>query len=195
LHNSILNDEGVPDLENHRNNLLRQINNKLTLIKQIMDERKFLVKKADQIPQSKFSKKFSPVSSPKHPNSDSLDEKDMKKIMRQREAEEKIKKIQNSMGNMNLHRVESEELNDLPSIESSNIDYTEIFEEKFRIVDSTFVSVNNRFNQLVNKIDDKNANLERIIKSNDSRIEQYVNTLHQEFDRLTDFTSNFRLNF
>ena len=45
LHETILWDEGNPNIDKHRDELLKQINNKLTLLKQIMDERKFLVPK------------------------------------------------------------------------------------------------------------------------------------------------------
>ena len=45
LHETILTDEGSPDLEGHRNNLLNQINQKLTILTRIINERRFLVPK------------------------------------------------------------------------------------------------------------------------------------------------------
>ena len=45
LHETILTDEGNPDLEGHRNNLLNQINQKLTILTRIINERRFLVPK------------------------------------------------------------------------------------------------------------------------------------------------------
>ena len=45
--------------------------------------------------------------------------------------------MQSTMDAANLHRVESSELAEVQSIESSKVDYAEVFEEKFREVDIT----------------------------------------------------------
>ena len=45
LHETVLEDEGNPDIEGHRNNLLVQINDKLNILTRIINERKFLVPK------------------------------------------------------------------------------------------------------------------------------------------------------
>ena len=50
---------------------------------------------------------------------------------------------------MNLHRVDSQELAELASIESSNIDYAEVFEEKFKEVDVILERTNVRINKII----------------------------------------------
>lgn len=45
LHETLLTDEGNPDLESHRNGLLNQINEKLTILTRIINERRYLIPK------------------------------------------------------------------------------------------------------------------------------------------------------
>jgi hypothetical protein len=45
LHNTLLKDNGTPNLEGHKENLLNQISKKLEILSKIMNERKFLVPK------------------------------------------------------------------------------------------------------------------------------------------------------
>ena len=53
------------------------------------------------------------------------------------------------MGRMNLNNVDSDDLDDLPSIDSSNVDYAEIFEEKFSKVDIVIERTNIRINKVI----------------------------------------------
>ena len=53
------------------------------------------------------------------------------------------------MGRMNLHRVDSQELAEIASLESSNIDYAEVFEEKFKEVDIILEKTNMRINKII----------------------------------------------
>ena len=53
------------------------------------------------------------------------------------------------MGKMNLNNVDSDDLDDLPSIDSSNVDYAEIFEEKFSKVDIVIERTNIRINKVI----------------------------------------------
>ena len=45
LHETLLSDEGSPDIEGHRNALLKQINDKLTILTRIINERRYLIPK------------------------------------------------------------------------------------------------------------------------------------------------------
>lgn len=110
LHETLVKDKGVPDLESHRDVLLKQINNKLTIIKQIIDERKFLVPK-EKAKKYNIAEEFL-GSSKKAVRSDSVksahrmdskspmlsnlgsfsgNEEEFLQLTRQREAEQKIK--------------------------------------------------------------------------------------------------------
>jgi len=86
LHKVILNDKGIPNLEKNKNNLLMQINNKLTFIQQIIDERKLLVKKDPRVIRSK-----STISGAKKKKVNESGSPENNKLQRHAEAEEKIK--------------------------------------------------------------------------------------------------------
>ena len=53
--------------------------------------------------------------------SSTYNNEDMRYESRRQEAEEKIRKMQNAKGQLNLHRVDSDELAEINSIESSKI--------------------------------------------------------------------------
>ena len=53
-----------------------------------------------------------------------------KEIQRAEEAEKAIREMEANKGMLNYHRISEKELMDIGSIESSNVDYAEIFEEK-----------------------------------------------------------------
>ena len=56
------------------------------------------------------------------------------------------------MGKMNINRVDSKDLEDVNSIDSSNVDYAEIFEEKFSKVDIILERTNIRINKVIELI-------------------------------------------
>lgn len=74
--------------------------------------------------------------------------------------------MQLAMGQLNLHRVDSEELEEVQSIESSNIDYVELFGEKFKEIESMQERINSRINKLIKIIDEKDASLRDLASKN-----------------------------
>ena len=53
-----------------------------------------------------------------------------KEIQRAEEAERAIREMEANKGMLNYHRISEKELMDIGSIDSSNVDYAEIFEER-----------------------------------------------------------------
>jgi len=93
------------------------------------------------------------------------------------------------MGSMNFHQIKLREFEDSSSTVSSNIDYAEIFEEKFKIVYADIMAINQRFNHMRDLIEQNTLDFRRMNNDNAKMTEQYVNTLHQEFDQLSENTS------
>ena len=126
--------------------------------------------------------------------SSTYNNEDMRYESRRQEAEEKIRKMQNAKGQLNLHRVDSEELAEINSIESSKIgkllfyinwiDYAEKFEEKFEQVDLEIEKTNLRINKLRESVLETEKDLRAQSVKNAQENQQYVSILHNEFDDL-----------
>lgn len=63
-----------------------------------------------------------------------LDPELEKEIQRAEEAEKAIREWEANKGMLNYHRISEKDLMDIGSIESSNIDYAEIFEERINTI-------------------------------------------------------------
>ena len=156
LHKTILNDGGTPNLEEHRNVLLTQINDKLEILTRIINERKFLVPKEKPNKRSKGDKPEISTNAMKYKkkqnqgikraefNEDSgqiemkeykieLDPEEEKEIKRAEEAERMIRQMEANKGLMNYHRISEKELEEIGSISTSDIDYAEVFDERITV--------------------------------------------------------------
>lgn len=196
LHETLLKDEGSPNLEGHRDNLLIQINEKLSILTKIINERKFLVPKTNQSKIMTSDKEISTLSPKKfkHHRSQSvmraeydektgtiqmkeyltpIDPETEKELQRAEEAERLIREMEANKGMLNYHRISEKELAEVGSIESSNIDYAEVFNERITELETELERTNKRINQ-VNEIINKNdKTLRDLNKKSVAEVQEY----------------------
>ena len=114
-------------------------------------------------------------------------------IQRQLEAEKKIRKMQTTIEAINVNRVCSTELDEVQSLDSSKVDYAEIFEEKFKDVEMTLDQIHHKFRDITDKIEDTRTELKRDNLVSSNKHEKYINILHQEFDSLVESKSRAQI--
>jgi hypothetical protein len=208
LHETLLKDEGTPDLEGHRDNLLTQINDKLNILTKIINERKFLVPKGKEpnngnteglsithayTIKSKRSQSVKRVEFDDNTGQISMknyklpvDPKLEKEIQRAEEAERAIREMEVNKGLLNYHRISEKELAEVGSIESSNIDYAEIFDERITDLENELEKTNKRINLTNEVVSKTDMTLREVTKRSVSEVQEYVYTLHKELEELTE---------
>lgn len=208
LHETLLKDEGTPDLEGHRDNLLTQINEKLNILTKIINERKFLVpkmkdtskglndglsithsyaiksKRSQSVKRVEFDDNTGQVSMKNYqmPVNPELE----KEIQRAEEAERAIREMEANKGMLNYHRISEKELAEVGSIESSNIDYAEIFDERITDLENELEKTNKRINLTNEVVSKTDKTLRELTKRSVSEVQEYVYTLHKEVEELTE---------
>jgi len=207
LHETLLKDEGTPDLDGHRDNLLNQISDKLAILTKIINERKLIVPKG-KFEGGESSRNLSPVKNLKMRSrtetinraevnektgeiitkeySNELDPETLKQLQKNQEAERAIREYEASKGKLNYHRISEEDLADVGSIDSSNIDYVEIFGERIDKVEEEVENVYRRVNNINEIISKTDKNLRDLNTKSLSEVQEYIYTLHHEMDELNE---------
>jgi hypothetical protein len=119
-----------------------------------------------------------------------LDSAKLKQIQRAEEAERSIKQMEANKGKMNIHRISEKEIDDVGSIDSSNVDYLEIFEERIDKLEGEIYNTNRRVSVVVDLITKTETTLKELNKKSLSEIQEYVYTLHKEVDELAEKLTN-----
>ena len=156
LHETLLQDEGIPNLRGHQDKLLNQISKKLEILSRIIKERKLLVPKDKSRMEDTKSRNLSVARATSQQNKtqniqkteldnlingkntedvSEIDLELLKQIQKNEDAEEAIRKMEASKGKLNYYKISEEELAEVASIESSNVDYVEIFGERISQVE------------------------------------------------------------
>ncbi|CAI2385951.1 unnamed protein product [Moneuplotes crassus] len=204
LHETLLKDEGSPDLDGHRDNILNQISNKLEILTKIINERKLLKPKpkdgekksegAKPAPKSINNKSevIKRVEMDEHGNlqmkefSNALSPEEQKQQQKQEEAQRAIREMEANKGKLNYHKISERELDEVASIESSNIDYVEIFGERLDQVDHEIQCMYIKMNDIHEIISKTDKNLRDVNNKSVAEVQEYCFTLHHEMENLQD---------
>jgi galactokinase len=119
-----------------------------------------------------------------------MDPESQKYILRAEEAERAIKEMEANKGKMNYYRISEKELAEVASIDSSNVDYVEIFEERISKLEEEIENTHKRVNGVIEIINKTDKTLREVNKQSVSELQEYVYTLHKEMDDLVEKTSN-----
>jgi len=200
LHETLLKDEGTPDLEGHRDNLLNQISNKLEILTKIINERKLLMPKTKPGEKPMVTKPLSPskrkqsevikrVELDEHGDLkmrefNNLDPEEQKKQQRQEDAERAIRVMEADKGKLNYYKISEAELAEVASIDSSNVDYIEIFGERLDQVDHQIKTLFVRMNGIHEIIEKTDKKLQETNRKSVSEVQEYWFTLHHEMEEL-----------
>jgi len=212
LHEVLLKDEGNPDLEGHRNDLLTQINKKLTILGRIIDERKFLVPQRkdvtgmSEMSHTKSTQQIKNLSVDKHRSGSTkraeyndstreveikefhmpVDPEQQKEMLRAEEAERIIREMEANKGLLNYHRISEKELAEVGSIDSDNVDYAEVFNERITDLEVDLERTNKRINYVNEVISKTDKTLRELTKRSIGEVQEYVYTLHKEIEEANE---------
>lgn len=208
LHQTLLSDEGNPDLDGHRDNILNQINTKLEILNKILAERKILMPhtkpksvktkaKSSKLPSKAMMMTKVKTEVTKRVEVDENGNLKMKEMVNEinpdldeelkklEDAERAIREMEASKGKLNYHQISEAELAEVASIDSSNIDYVDQFSERLDHIDQEIQRLYVKINGVHELIQQNDQRLQDTNKKSVAEVQQYCFTLHQEIEDLS----------
>lgn len=102
-----------------------------------------------------------------------IDPEELKQLEKQEEAERAIREMEADKGKLNYYKISEDELAEVASIDSSNIDYVDIFEGRLNSLDQELQRVYTKINRVYEIIERNDKKLQELSKKSVSEVQEY----------------------